>query len=192
MITTISSPEVEDETLNLDLHQIQLSHGTQVLPNTGKFLYPSHQDRAYLLMPIQLQPKMLDIGGARTEKLIQEMEPSSWLPGGIFTTLELDQKLTSLSELSKMESSGYMKTVPQTLLQLLGRGTLTMTQLLLRSSLPVLNFLKTSTLKVLEVIVSHLQERLVPVETLLDQTLEVPGLEIPPAALPLVQLESEL
>ncbi|YP_009944307.1 Orf8b [Bat coronavirus] len=188
----ITSLEEEEETLNLDLHQITLSPGTRGLPNTGKSLFPSHLDRAYLLMPILPLRKMLGIGGDRTEKLIQEMEPSHWLPGGTSTTLEPDLRPTSLSELSRTESSGSMRMAPLMLLQLLGRGTLTMMLLLLRNSRPVLSFLKTSTLKGLEAIANHLQERLVPAETLLDPIPEVPDLVTPPAALPQVHLESEL
>nr|AVV62534.1 ORF8 [Middle East respiratory syndrome-related coronavirus] len=143
-------------------------------------------------MPIQPLRRMLGIGGDRTEKLIQEMEQKHWLPGGFSTTLEQDQKLTSLSELSKMESSGFMKKVPQTLLPLLGRGILTMTQLLLRSSLLVLSFLKTSTLKALEATVNHLQGHLAPAEALLDPVPEDLALETLPEMLPQAHLESEL
>nr|BBJ36016.1 ORF8b [Bat coronavirus] len=143
-------------------------------------------------MPIQPLHKMLGIGGDRTERLIQEMEQSSWLPGGSSTTLEPGLKLTSLSELSRMESSGYTKKVLQTLPPLLGRVTLTTMRLLLHSSLQVLSFLKTSTLRALEATVSHLQEHLAPAEALQDLAQEVLVPETHPEVLPQVQLESEL
>nr|AQZ41351.1 ORF8b protein [Middle East respiratory syndrome-related coronavirus] len=111
-------------------------------------------------MPIPPLRKMLGIGGDRTEKLIPGMELSNWLPGGTSTTLELDPKQHSHSGLLRMASFGSMKMAPLMLLQLLGRGTLTMIQLLLYNSRPVLSFLKTSTLRGLEAIVNHLQEPL--------------------------------
>ncbi|AHY61345.1 ORF8b [BtVs-BetaCoV/SC2013] len=191
-IPTLSSLEAEEELLSLDQLPITPSPGTLALPNTGRSLFPFHLDRAYLLMPIQPLHKMLGIGGDRTERLIQEMEQSSWLPGGSSTTLEPGLKLTSLSELSRMESSGYMKKVLQTLPPVLGRVTLTTIRLLLHSSLQVLGFLKTSTLRALEATVSHLQEHLAPAEALQDLAQEVLVPETHPEVLPQVQLESEL
>nr|ASL68961.1 hypothetical protein [Hypsugo bat coronavirus HKU25] len=191
-IPTTSSLEAEEELLSPDLLQTTLSHGTLALPNTGNSHFLSLLDKAYLLMPIQPLNRMLGIGGGRTENSIQEMVLNSWPLGGFSTTLEQDLKLTSLSELSKTESSGSMKTVPQTLLPLLGRGTLTMMQLLLRSSLLVLSFLKTSTLKALEATVNHLQGHLAPAEALLDPVPEDLALETLPEMLPQAHLESEL
>nr|AVV62545.1 ORF8b [Middle East respiratory syndrome-related coronavirus] len=188
----ISSLEAEEELPSQDLLPITLSHGTQGLPNMGNSLLPSHLDRVYLLMPIQPLRKMLGIGVGKTEKLIQEMGLNPLLPDGFSTILEQGQRLTSLSELSKKELYGSTKMVQQTLLPLLGRGTLTMIQLLLRSSLLVLSFLKTSTLRVLEATVSHLQEHPALAEALLDPALEVQDQATHPEALPQVHLESEL
>nr|ATQ39398.1 ORF8b protein [Middle East respiratory syndrome-related coronavirus] len=192
MIQQQISLEVEDVIRNPELHPIPLSPGTLGLPNTVKSLFPSHLDRVYLLMPILPLRKMLGIGGDRTERLTQEMELSNWLPDGTSTILEPDLKLHSLSVLSKKALSGSMKMAPLMLLQLLGRGTLTMTQLLLHNSLPVLSFLKTSILRGLEAIVSHLQEPLAQAETLLDPVHEVQDQVTPPVVLPQVHLESEL
>nr|WCC63349.1 nucleocapsid phosphoprotein [Bat Coronavirus PaJX20] len=147
-MTTLPITSVQGvQELSPDLPLIPLSHGSRALPSTVSSLLPSLLDRAYLLMPIQPLHKMLGIGGDRIGKLTLETEPNLWPPGGISTTLVQDLRQISLSDQSKMESSGSTKTVPRMLLQFLGHATLQTIQLSSRSLLLVLRYLKTSTLE---------------------------------------------
>ncbi|QCC20722.1 orf8b [Hedgehog coronavirus 1] len=170
--------EVDQDSLNLDQPQTILSRGTLALHSMVSNLSPFRQDRAYLLMPIHLPSKMQGIGVDRTENLIQAMASNSWHPGGIFTTLEQDQKPTWHLEQSKMASTGFGRKVLVKPLQSLAPGILLMTQLLSRSSLLVLNYLKTATLRALGVIVSHLLERPALAGTPVDLIPEDPNLVV--------------
>ncbi|YP_009944338.1 ORF8b [Pipistrellus bat coronavirus HKU5] len=187
-LPTVSVQGVQE--LSPDLPLIPLSHGSRALPSTVSSLLPSLLDRAYLLMPIQPLHRMLGIGGDRTGKLTLEMEQNLWHPGGISTTLEQDLRQISLSDQSRMESSGSMKTVPQMLLRFLGHATLQTIQLSSRSLLLVLRYLKTSTSKALVAIVSHLREP--PAEAHLDLVQETEEVTTVPAMLPQLHMESEM
>nr|AWH65918.1 ORF8b [Pipistrellus bat coronavirus HKU5] len=141
-------------------------------------------------MPIQPLHRMLGIGGDRTGKSTLEMEQNLWPPGGISTTLEQDLRQISLSDQSRMESSGSTKTVPRMLLQFLGHATLQTIQLSSRSLLLVLRYLKTSTSKALVAIANHLREP--PAEAHLDLVQETEEATTVPAMLPQLHMESEM
>ncbi|QRN68064.1 orf8b protein [Betacoronavirus Erinaceus] len=157
--------EVDQDNLNLEQPPTILSPGTLALHSTVSNLLPFRLDRVYLLMPTLLPSKMQGIGAGKTGSITQAMASNLLLPGGIFTTQELDQKPICHLEQSRMVSTGFGKKVLVKPLQILVQGTLLTTQLLSRSSLQVLSYLKTATLRALEVIVSHLLERPALAET---------------------------
>nr|UEP64352.1 ORF8b protein [synthetic construct] len=193
MTTNLISSSVDaEETLSHDLLPITLSPGTQGSPNTVKTLLPSLLDRVYLLMPILQQPRMLDTGGDKTGKSIPVMVLNNWPLDGSSTTQGLDQRPIYLLDQSRMVSSGFMKRVPQMLLQSLGLATQQMMLLSFASLRQVLLFLKTSTLKGLGVIVSHLQEHPPTAGTLLDPIPEEDEAHLTPGELPQFRMESEV
>nr|AWH65885.1 ORF8b [Tylonycteris bat coronavirus HKU4]AWH65896.1 ORF8b [Tylonycteris bat coronavirus HKU4] len=143
-------------------------------------------------MPILQQPRMLDTGGDKTGKSIPVMVLNNWPLDGSSTTQGLDQRPIYLLDQSRMVSSGFMKRVPQMLLQSLGLATQQMMLLSFASLRQVLLFLKTSTLKGLGVIVSHLQEHPPTAGTLLDPIPEEDEAHLTPEGLPQFHMESEV